>query len=56
MQSRLDVGRIEVMLYAKVLDQLLEKRYQEVYVERKRNYIACETFLDAIEEFILSPQ
>ena len=54
MESRMDVSRLQIIVFTKILHRLLEIRFEEVYSGKQRNFQACETFVKGIDEFILS--
>lgn len=54
-ETRLDISRINIIALTKILHYLLEKRFQEVYVENRGACDACDFFIMAIEEFVMNP-
>lgn len=54
MESRLDTSRVLVIAFTKLLNRLLEIRYEEVYSGNHSEFLACENFVRAVSAYLLT--
>jgi len=54
MESRLDTSRILLIAFTKLLNRLLEIRYEEVYSGNHSEFLQCENMIRAVSAYLLT--
>eukprot|EP00347_Sterkiella_histriomuscorum_P018994 403343375 len=55
-ESRLDISRMNIINFTKILSALLDERYKLVYEQNAMSFQPSDQFILAFEEYVLNPQ